>query len=49
MADINKSISSEEIKEIVFRLGADLCGIAPVGRFKERSSCWDPVILVVKV
>ena len=42
MAIINRNISSEEIKEKVSNLGADLCGIAPVSRFKNAPHGFKP-------
>jgi epoxyqueuosine reductase QueG len=35
-------IESKDIKEIVKSLGADLCGIAPVGRFNEAPKGFQP-------
>lgn len=42
MININKSVSSEKIKGIAFNLGADLCGIAPVNRFKDAPDGFKP-------
>ncbi|MBN1760835.1 MAG: epoxyqueuosine reductase [Chitinispirillaceae bacterium] len=35
-------IAAEDIKEIAYALGADLCGIAPVGRFNDAPSGFKP-------
>ena len=37
-----KLINSDNIKELVFQLGADLCGIAPIERFKMAPSGFHP-------
>ena len=35
-------VTSEEVKKIAFNLGADLCGIAPVERFKDAPEGFGP-------
>ena len=42
MTKTNGMISSDEIKEIAFKLGADLCGISPVERFKDAPLGFKP-------
>jgi epoxyqueuosine reductase len=42
MNTTDSKISSEEVKKIAFNLGADLCGIAPVIRFKDAPEGFRP-------
>jgi epoxyqueuosine reductase len=42
MINTNAIITSENIKEMAFNLGADLCGIAPVIRFKDAPHGFRP-------
>ena len=37
-------ITNKEVKEIAYSLGADLCGIAPVERFKDAPTGFHPLV-----